>query len=152
MRAIELSTNSMILYDELERPVALLVEHANRSIDMYTEDDTTHYTNMDAVFEDHGAFSINKRPEKKTTIVEGFPVDFDEVFNIKTEDGISSFTKNETSKIRYAAGYFGIMFSDQYVPAYCPKTTTLAKYQTIGPFTEVITLRSELLLANKSIA
>lgn len=151
MKAIELSTNSMILYDDLERPTALIIEHSNNKVDMYTDTATISYKNMEELQLKHGVFEVMKRPEQTTTEVEGYPVDFEEVFNIEVNDGVASFTKNEKSSIRYAAGYFGIMFSDQYVPAHCPKLSTLEKYNTIGPFKEVITLRSELLNANRSI-
>jgi len=150
MRASSLSTTSMILYDEMDNPMALIVEHTDSSCDAYLEDKISHYTNMADLKLDLGEFKIHQRTETKSIMVKEYPVAVDEVFNVEG-DAEPTYTKSEKSKIRYAAGYYGIQFSDQYVPAFCPKVTTLAKYTTLGPFKEVVTLRSELLLANKSI-
>jgi len=150
MRATTLSTTSMILYDDMDNPMALIVEHTDQSCDVYREDQISHYDNMADLRHALGDFKVHQRSASKDILVAGYPVAVAEVFNIEGDD-TPTYTKSDKSKIRYAAGYYGIMFSDQYVPAFCPKVTTLAKYTTLGPFKEVITLRSELLLANKSI-
>ena len=151
MRATTLSTTSMILYDDMDNPHALIVEQTDSSLDVYFEDKISSYKDMDELQRGVGEFKVHQRSENKSVVLGGYPVAVDEVFSVEDVDTVPSYTKSDKSKIRYAAGYYGIMFSDQYVPAFCPKVSTLAKYTTMGPFSEVITLRSELLLANKSI-
>jgi hypothetical protein len=47
---------------------------------------------------------------------------------------IETYTKNETSKIRYAAGYFGLHFTGVWSKTQSPKLDTLEKYLFVGPF------------------
>lgn len=47
---------------------------------------------------------------------------------------IDTYTKTEKSKVRYAAGYFGLHFTGVWRKAYSPKIDTLNKYTFVGPF------------------
>lgn len=47
---------------------------------------------------------------------------------------IDTYTKNSTSRVRYAAGYFGLHFTGVWRKAYSPKIDTLNKYRFVGPF------------------
>jgi hypothetical protein len=51
-----------------------------------------------------------------------------------SHDEIVSYTKLPTSRVRFAAGYWGIRFDHGWVPGFCPKLETIQKYEHLGPF------------------
>lgn len=80
--------------------------------------------------------------EKKTELsswyqkhVYGYPVPEIEVFDTQEREGLPCFTKKSTSSVYFAAGYYGIDFDNGgWMDAFCPKLSTLKKYNYIGPF------------------
>ena len=65
----------------------------------------------------------------------GYPVRDIEIFQIQNKDGYPCFAKTLTSNILYAAGYYGINFDNGgWMDSFCPKLSTLKKYEHIGPF------------------
>jgi len=65
----------------------------------------------------------------------GYPVPEIETFKIQERDNLPCFTKTLSSKIYFAAGYYGINFDNGgWMEAFCPKLSTLRKYEFIGPF------------------
>jgi hypothetical protein len=49
-------------------------------------------------------------------------------------DGLPVFRKYASGDIFYCAGYYGVKFHSTYVPLFCPKLSTIKKYDHIGPF------------------
>ena len=47
---------------------------------------------------------------------------------------IPTYTKTETSKVRYAAGYYGVRFAADWRWFYGGKLDTLNTYEFIGPY------------------
>lgn len=67
--------------------------------------------------------------------VYGYPVPEIETFKTKERDNLPCFTKTPTSNVYFAAGYYGIKFDNGgWLDSFCPKLTTLRKYEHIGPF------------------
>jgi hypothetical protein len=75
------------------------------------------------------------------------------VYNISTveKDGkqIPTYTKSETSKVRYVAGYYGVRFPSDWRWGYGMKLDTLDTYDFIGPFKTKSEMDTETKLANK---
>ena len=63
----------------------------------------------------------------------GYPVKYREVYDT-SEEPVPSYTKKAGSKIRYAAGYYGIGFERGWTQTFCPKLVTLANNEYVGPF------------------
>jgi len=65
----------------------------------------------------------------------GYPVPKIETFKTQERDNLPCFTKTPKSKIYFAAGYYGINFDNGgWMDSFCPKLSTLRKYEFVGPF------------------
>lgn len=73
--------------------------------------------------------------------VYGYPTDLEEVFNVREDIGLPCYTKNKTSKVVHAAGWYGMMRNGLHAEAFCPKVNTLKSYPYIGPFRSQMDLR-----------
>jgi len=62
---------------------------------------------------------------------------------------IPTYTKTETSKVRYVAGYYGVRFPSDWRWFYGGKLDTLNTCEFIGPYKTKSEMQSETLLANK---
>ena len=62
---------------------------------------------------------------------------------------IPTYTKSETSKVRYAAGYYAVRFPSDWRWFYGGKLETLNTCDFIGPFKTKSAMQTETLLANK---
>ena len=62
---------------------------------------------------------------------------------------IPTYTKTETSKVRYAAGYYGVRFAVDWRWFYGGKLDTLNTYEFIGPFKTKSEMQNETKLAIK---
>lgn len=77
--------------------------------------------------------------------VHGFPASckpYNPIYNIQKR--LPLFTKSDTSKSIYCAGYYGINFEKGWVKSFCPKLITIERYQYIGPFTTELELRQAM--------
>jgi hypothetical protein len=83
-------------------------------------------------------FEFEGKPELSSWHQEhvfGYPVAKIEAFKIQEKDNLPCFTKTPTSKVYFAAGYYGINFDNGgWMDAFCPKLSTLRKYEHVGPF------------------
>ena len=59
------------------------------------------------------------------------------------------YTKTETSKTLYAAGYYGLHFNGVWRNTYCVKLETLHNYEFVGPFRSKSEVEAEVLKASK---
>ena len=75
------------------------------------------------------------------------------VYNTETielkDKQIPTYTKTETSKVRYVAGYYGVRFPSDWRWFYGGKLDTLNTCEFIGPYKTKSEMQSETLLANK---
>lgn len=82
---------------------------------------------------------------KKDFFINGYPVDFDNPSEVLVKGStLPLFSKKSTSDVYYSAGYYCLNFPKNWMPAYCPKMTTLETYEYVGPFKTEIEMRSQL--------
>ena len=97
---------------------------------------------------------LSERKALKTSlgIVEDYPskhVPYNtETIELKGKQ-IPTYTKTETSKVRYAAGYYGVRFAVDWRWFYGGKLDTLNTYEFIGPFKTKSEMQNETKLAIK---
>jgi len=97
---------------------------------------------------------LSERKSLKTSlgIVEDYPskhVPYNtETIELK-EKQIPTYTKTETSKVRYAAGYYGVRFAADWRWFYGGKLDKLNTYEFIGPFKTKSEMQNETKLAIK---
>jgi len=65
--------------------------------------------------------------------IEGYPIKHDACFDI-ISGAQPSYRKKESSGIRFAAGYYALLFNTGWVGSLCPKVVTLQQNQHLGPF------------------
>lgn len=77
--------------------------------------------------------------------VHGFPTScypYNPVYNVKTK--LPLFTKSETSKSIYCAGYYTIKFDKGWVRSFCPKLITIERYDYTGPYRTELEMKQAL--------
>lgn len=80
---------------------------------------------------------------KKDYFINGYPVDFDNPNEVVLKGNtLPLFSKKSTSDVYYSAGYYCLHFPKNWVPAYCPKFSTLQKYEYRGPFKTDLEMKS----------
>lgn len=96
--------------------------------------------------------TIEKEPEiKKDVFIRGFPVDGSEAYEIFTTESILPlFTKKVDGDTIYGAGYYCLNCSKGWMPAFCPKLSTLASYELRGPYADDKEMRAELFKLRKN--
>lgn len=106
-----------------------------KSINNYFNEDI--FQNVVAETDDAGA--------KKDFFINGYPVEFDNPHQvILAGNTLPLFNKKATSEVYYSAGYYCLNFPRNWMPAYCPKLSTLETYEYAGPFKTEIEMKSEL--------
>ncbi len=82
---------------------------------------------------------------KKDYYINGYPVDFDSPNEVILKGNkLPLFSKKATSDVYYSAGYYCLHFPKNWMPAYCPKHSTLETYTYAGPFKSELEMRSQL--------
>ena len=82
---------------------------------------------------------------KKDYFVNGYPVDFDNPSEVLVKGNkLPLFSKKATSDVYYSAGHYCLNFPKNWMPAYCPKLSTLETYEYAGPFKTEIEMRAML--------
>lgn len=88
---------------------------------------------------------VSEEDVKKTYFINGYPVDFDNPSEVIIKGNkLPLFSKKATSDVYYSAGYYCLNFPKNWMPAYCPKLTTLETYEYAGPFTSELEMRTNL--------
>ena len=82
---------------------------------------------------------------KKDYFINGYPVDFDGPNEVLIKGNrLPLFGKKATSEVYYSAGYYCLHFPKNWMPAYCPKLSTLETYEYAGPFKTELEMRTSL--------
>lgn len=88
---------------------------------------------------------VEEAEENKTYYINGFPVDFDNPHEVILKGTkLPLFSKKSTSDVYYSAGYYCLNFPKNWMPAYCPKLSTLETYTYAGPFKTEMEMKSSL--------
>jgi len=86
-----------------------------------------------------------EEPVKKDYFINGYPVDFDGPNEVVLKGNtLPLFSKKATSEVYYSAGYYCLHFPKNWMPAYCPKFSTLQTYEYAGPFKTELEMRTQL--------
>lgn len=92
-------------------------------------------------------FISNEKVTVSTFVKEvyGYPTSckpFNAMFDIRRK--LPLFTKSDSSKSLYCAGYYIIKFDKGWVKSFCPKTITIERYPYKGPFKTDIEMKAIL--------
>jgi hypothetical protein len=82
---------------------------------------------------------------EKDYFINGYPVDFDTPYEVIIKGNtLPLFCKKQTSDVYYSAGYYCLNFLKNWMPAFCPKLSTLETYEYAGPFKTEFQMKTEL--------
>ena len=109
--------------------------------------DKKEFASMDDLADHLGGKVTFEEPETENepevSDISGYPIKHGAAFDI-TEDRYPSYAKVESSSNRFAAGYYGVLFTHGWVTSYCPKITTLEENHWIGPFRTKLEMRNAI--------
>jgi hypothetical protein len=82
---------------------------------------------------------------KKDYFINGYPVDFATPHEVLLKGNkLPLFSKKATSDVYYSAGHYCLHFPKNWMPAFCPKLSTLETYEYAGPFKTELEMRTNL--------
>lgn len=77
--------------------------------------------------------------------INGFPIDFENPHEvISTGTNLPLFSKKASSDVYYSAGHYCLNFPKNWMPAFCPKLSTLQTYEYAGPYKTEMEMKSNL--------
>ena len=83
--------------------------------------------------------------DKKDYFINGYPIDFETPHEVIIKGiKLPLFSKKETSNVYYSAGFYCLNFPKNWMPAFCPKLSTLETYEYAGPFKDEYLMKQEL--------
>ena len=88
-------------------------------------------------------------PDEKEYYINGYPVDYTPYEVILKGTNLPLISKKPTSEVYYSAGYYCLNFPKNWMPAYCPKLSTLAAYEFSGPYKTELEMRTMLVKLRK---
>jgi hypothetical protein len=95
--------------------------------------------------------SVSEEKIKKDYYINGYPVEFDSPNEVVVPySTLPLFSKKSLSNTYYSAGYYCLHFPKNWMPAFCPKLSTLESYEYAGPFKTEFEMRVELVRLRKT--
>ena len=154
MYTIEIVKDKFWILEDAGIKLGTIRRTKSSDFEVIIKEDGFETLSLDALTSKFGSKILTPREFKKIESVE-YGKDIDEVegypskhraYNKSTDDkGIPIYTKTETSKVLYAAGYYGLAFPGAgWKNAYCVKRETLDNYEYIGPFKSKTHLEAEI--------
>jgi len=93
---------------------------------------------------------VTESTVQKDYYINGYPVDFDSPNEVIIKGNkLPLFSKKATSDVYYSAGYYCLHFPKNWMPAYCPKLSTLETYEFAGPYKSEMEMKSNLVKLRK---
>lgn len=105
---------------------------------------------LSALFKEDILRDAQKGTKKETCYyVGGFKINKIKPAEVSIHDGRVIFKKNKYGDVSYCAGYYGVKFHATFVPLYCPKESTVNKYEHLGPYKSMEELKAAIHSHNK---
>jgi hypothetical protein len=144
-------TSWLVIGDSDDNRIGLLTEIKDQYV-LMVKGEKQQFINRKAVnvFFNEDVFSntidpVVEEDVKKDYYINGYPVDFNNPNEVLiTGNKLPLFSKKATSDVYYSAGYYCLHFAKNWMPAYCPKLSTLSTYDFAGPFKTEMEMRSSL--------
>jgi hypothetical protein len=149
-------TSWLVLGDTDETRIGLLTEIRDRYVLMAQGEKKSFLSRkeVNTYFEenifDNVAEPTVEAEVQKDYYINGYPVDFDGPNEVIIKGNkLPLFSKKATSDVYYSAGHYCLNFPKNWMPAFCPKLSTLETYEFAGPFKTEMEMRSNLVKLRK---
>ncbi len=144
-------TSWLVIGDTEDIRIGLLTEIRNEYV-LMTKGEKTKFLNRKEVnkFFKEDVFgnvvqTAEEKDVKKDYFINGYPVDFDNPHEVIIKGNkLPLFSKKASSDVYYSAGYYCLHFPKNWMPAYCPKLSTLESYEYSGPYKTEDEMKSNL--------
>lgn len=134
----------LLLTDDEVTKVGLLSENAGK-ITLIASSEKTTFDTRDQVndFFNEDVFSkqVEREDTKKEYTVKGYPVNVTEPHEPSDYTDLPDlplYSKSSSSNVLHSAGHYCVRFPGGWTKRYCPKLSTLNKYEWHGPFKTVM--------------
>jgi hypothetical protein len=149
-------TSWLVLGDTDDTRIGLLTEIRDRYVLMVKGEKKSFLSRKEVnkYFEenvfDNVMENVTEESTQKDYYINGYPVDFDSPNEVIIKGSkLPLFSKKATSDVYYSAGYYCLHFPKNWMPAYCPKLSTLETYEYAGPFKTEMEMKSNLVKLRK---
>jgi len=153
IKAHPMGDNTWILHDPVGRVGLLSVsDQKYKFLGKGTQTTSMDVASLESMMNWHICFS--KPPAQILSKLDQFmidhmPIKHADPQNIQLEPWIS-YTKTSSSSIRFAAGWWAILFN-HWQGAFCPKISTLDSHEHVGPFSNKLELNTILSAKNQKL-
>lgn len=150
IRLKEITEHSWLVISEVNANVGLMSENQKNEINLLVRGGRTKFNSRDEVCNFFGKDvfkdTIKVVEKKKENYVIGYPADFHNPFPVEHDSGVDLpfYTKTESGTVLHCAGYYVIHFPKGPIHSFCPKYSTLSKYEYEGPFKTELEMKSVL--------
>jgi hypothetical protein len=151
IQAQPLTDQSWILTDPQGR--LGILSYSNDVYKLLASGNSQEFANLDQLQTSQGwsvTFVVKSAEAEKTVCeIDHLPIKHPDPQNIQREPVIS-YSKQATSSVRFAAGYWGLKFL-AWQGSFCPKLQTLDEYEHVGPFQTKLEMNTILAKKNNEL-
>lgn len=146
----EITENSwLVLSDKEKERIGLLSSTPNGSYTLLSKDGRVNFEDRSLVinFFEEDVFDRVIIPDggpEQEFFIKGYPINYDGPVEADIESELPLFKKTKTSKVHHCAGYYCLKFPKGWIHAFCPKLSTVEKYEFAGPFMTQTEMKAHL--------
>lgn len=145
----------LLMTDDGQQKIGILSENHGGYM-LLAKETKTHFATKDEInqffAEDVFTNLVENTDDDTEYFVKGYSVNFDKPHEVDSEDVMTDlplYAKTAESDVYHCAGYYCIMFPKGWVYGFCPKYSTLSKYEYRGPFKTEDEVKSTLSILRK---
>jgi hypothetical protein len=146
----EITEHSWLVISDTNSNIGLLSEKPSSDLSLLAHNGKARFKNRKEVCDFFGkdVFAEVVRPAEmsKENYVNGYLADFHSPYPVENEthSDLPFYTKTESGTVIHCAGYYVIHFPKGPIHSFCPKYSTLSKYEFEGPFKTELEMKTVL--------
>lgn len=146
----EITEHSWLVISESNSSIGLLSEDPQNRISLLASGGKARFSNRQEACEYFGKdiFQeiVSPASVQKENFVNGYPADFHSPYPMENEANVDLpfYTKTENGTVIHCAGFYVIHFPKGPIHSFCPKYSTLSKYEFEGPFKTELEMKTVL--------
>ena len=146
----EITENSwLVLSDEEQERIGLLSSTPKGIYSLLSKDGRIEFQDRKEVldFFEENVFDRVQVPEcgqEQEFFIKGYPIDYKNPIEADIDSELPLFKKTKTSRVHHCAGYYCLKFPKGWIHSFCPKLSTIEKYEYAGPFMTKTEMKAHL--------
>lgn len=145
----------IVLTDEEKEKIGLLSATPNGTFTLLSKEGKVQFENREKVlsfFEEdvfHRVVSANENKDQQS-FIKSFPIDYATPVEADFASDLPLFKKTKSSKVHFCAGYYCLKFPRGWIHSFCPKFSTVEKYEYAGPFKTKTEMKAHLSILRRN--